>query len=390
MLIIDEELSKTNPVYSKIEEYYDPRDIIMFDIETTGLSASSSFIYLIGVNYYKDGTWHITQYFNDDGRSEPQIIETFMEFILDYKYLLTFNGNTFDIPYVSKRLESINDHFHMNIRDNFSRLTKIDLYKMIRPYKASLGLSNLKQKTIERFVGLNRIDQMNGGQLIEVYFDYLSTDDARSKSLVLQHNRDDMDGMFYLADILALKALSEGEFSVADLSMSGTERLKLKISLDLKHFPDMDIASMYHDKNSALNKAGLSSPLLMISSDERKAYISLPVEHGVFIHFYEDYKNYNYYPELDEAFHKDLAPTLTEYKCEKAKALNCYTKLEGFFVKKYKFTELESYYSFDETSSGTASKNKLTPYAELTDDFLGNEKILNSFARYTVKTILGV
>ena len=55
MLIIDEELSKTNPVYSKIEEYYDPRDIIMFDIETTGLSASSSFIYLIGVNYYKDG-----------------------------------------------------------------------------------------------------------------------------------------------------------------------------------------------------------------------------------------------------------------------------------------------------------------------------------------------
>ena len=278
----------------------------------------------------------------------------------------------------------------MNIRDNFSRLTKIDLYKMIRPYKASLGLSNLKQKTIERFVGLNRIDQMNGGQLIEVYFDYLSTDDARSKSLVLQHNRDDMDGMFYLADILALKALSEGEFSVADLSMSGTERLKLKISLDLKHFPDMDIASMYHDKNSALNKAGLSSPLLMISSDERKAYISLPVEHGVFIHFYEDYKNYNYYPELDEAFHKDLAPTLTEYKYEKAKALNCYTKLEGFFVKKYKFTELESYYSFDETSSGTASKNKLTPYAELTDDFLGNEKILNSFARYTVKTILGV
>ena len=133
MQLIDEILPDTNPQYQKIEEYYDPQEVLMFDIETTGLSASSSFIYLIGVNLKKEGCWHIIQLFNDDGMSEPEIISTFMDILKDYKYLVEFNGDSFDIPFVRKRLEYINRKQGTDIIDRFDDITKIDLYKLYRP-----------------------------------------------------------------------------------------------------------------------------------------------------------------------------------------------------------------------------------------------------------------
>ena len=111
------------------------------------------------------------------------------------------------VPFVKKRLEYINRRLGKNIPDNLEGITKLDLYKMIRPFKTALGLSNLKQKTIERFVGINRIDQMNGGELINVYFNYLGDRSQKLRTLLLQHNRDDMEGMFYLIEIFALKKL---------------------------------------------------------------------------------------------------------------------------------------------------------------------------------------
>ncbi|SEF48640.1 hypothetical protein SAMN04487934_101312 [Eubacterium ruminantium] len=383
MQIIDEIVPKENKIYDKAKRYFNPEEVLMFDIETTGLSASSSFVYIIGINYYKNGEWHITLLFNDDGRSEPEIIETFMRLLPEYKYLIEFNGDTFDVPFVKKRLEYINTRLNRNIPDNFYRVHQLDLYKIIRPYKAALGLSNLKQKTIERFVGIDRIDQMNGGELINVYFDYLSSRSERDRSLLLQHNRDDMDGMFCLIDIFALRSLGNGDFTVKNIEITGREKLRIKFHLDLKIFPEMNIAASLRDKTISMNKLTSSSPLLLISAAEKEASLSIPISIGIFKLIHKYYKQYNYYPELDCAYHKDLAPTLTAYNAEPAKASNCYTKTEGYFIEKYKFPEGRTFYrEEDEISSKSSS------FIELSDDFLGDSELVEEYVHYIVNKIL--
>ncbi|MBR1673359.1 MAG: ribonuclease H-like domain-containing protein [Eubacterium sp.] len=369
MQIIDELLPKENKIYDKLEEYYDPQDIMMFDIETTGLSASSSFIYIIGYNIKMADGWHIIQLFNDDGESEPEIISHFMRELARYKYLIEFNGDSFDVPYVKKRLELINRRQGLDIPDNFEKVQQIDLYKLIRPFKKALGLANMKQKTIERFLGIDRIDQMNGGELIYVYFNYLTDKTVRERSLLLQHNRDDMEGMFFLTDIFALKKLSEGRLNFSGMEMINSNQLRLKLSFKPEYALGLSFAA--------------TDPLLIVSGKADDAYISLPVSKGVFKYFYKDYKNYNYYPELDAAYHKDLASTLTDYTSCPAKASNCYTRLEGFFIKKYGFTEGQSFFPDDKESTGKADA-----YIELSDEFLSDTELLNDYIRHVVHTIM--
>ena len=369
MQIIDELLPKENKIYDKLEEYYDPQDIMMFDIETTGLSASSSFIYIIGYNIKMADGWHIFQLFNDDGESEPEIISHFMRELARYKYLIEFNGDSFDVPYVKKRLELINRRQGLDIPDNFEKVQQIDLYKLIRPFKKALGLANMKQKTIERFLGIDRIDQMNGGELIYVYFNYLTDKTAHERSLLLQHNRDDMEGMFFLTDIFALKKLSEGRLNFSGMEMINSNQLRLKLSFKPEYALGLSFAA--------------TDPLLIVSGKQDDAYISLPVSKGIFKYFYKDYKNYNYYPELDAAYHKDLASTLTDYTSCHAKASNCYTRLEGFFIKKYGFTEGQSFFPDDKESTG-----KSDAYIELSDEFLSDTELLNDYIRHIVHAIM--
>jgi hypothetical protein len=355
----------------------------MFDIETTGLSASSSFIYLIGVNLKKDGCWHIIQLFNDDGMSEPEIISTFMDILKDYKYLVEFNGDSFDIPFVRKRLEYINRKQGTDIIDRFDDITKIDLYKLIRPYKKALGLANLKQKTIERFLGINRIDQMNGGELINVYFQYLTYKNKKYRSLLLQHNRDDMEGMFFLTDIFALNRLSLGCLKFSDMKIVGGNSLRLKLFFTPDIFPEMNFASTLNDNALSINKNEAVSPLLVVSGNIKEAYISLPISTGVFKYFYKDTKNYHFYPELDSAYHKDLAASLSEYEKVSANKSNCYTKLEGYFIRKYGFDSGKSFYP-----ANTESPARSDAYIELSDEFLSDSSLVNEFTRYIVKHIL--
>ena len=59
-----------------------PDDILYFDIETTGLSASRSDLYLIGLGFYDGDHFKTLFLFNDDGCSEPEILAEFADHIL--------------------------------------------------------------------------------------------------------------------------------------------------------------------------------------------------------------------------------------------------------------------------------------------------------------------
>ena len=235
MLRFDERIDITKiPAWDHTASARGRDQVLMFDLETTGLSAHNAFIYIIGINYWKDGSWHILQLFNDDGRSEPEMIRCFMELCKGKTTLFHFNGDTFDIPFVRCRMDKIRQQLGESIPDHMSPLISVDYLKMIRPFKYALGLPNVKQKTVERYLGIRREDQYDGGQLIGVYLSYLSSGSRRNRDLVLLHNRDDMEGMFHLAGMQALTMLSDGDFTLGAPAMDRQgERLYLTLPITL-------------------------------------------------------------------------------------------------------------------------------------------------------------
>ena len=59
-------------------------NICFFDIETTGLSAAVSSLYLIGTITFENNEWVLNQWFADDYVSEVRLLQAFSEFSEKY------------------------------------------------------------------------------------------------------------------------------------------------------------------------------------------------------------------------------------------------------------------------------------------------------------------
>ena len=181
-------------------------DLLFFDIETTGFSGDYASVYLIGCVWHDGNTWILTQYFAETRDAEEEVLDAFFALLRTKRILVHFNGDWFDIPFLTKRCVFYKKDW------NFEAVESFDIYKKIRPLKKLLGLENLKQKSIERFLGIAREDKYNGGQLIEVYGEYLQTHSELLKHLLILHNEDDLKGMPQILPILAYPDFHNGDF----------------------------------------------------------------------------------------------------------------------------------------------------------------------------------
>ena len=316
MITITEKL--TSPVTYDLSSYGNPEDILFFDIETTGFSPDFCTVYLIGCVFYSDGDWYLKQFFADSITAEGEILLHFFTMLSKYPVLIHFNGETFDIPFIKKRADKLNIP---HVTNNFE---SVDIYKLVKPYKNLLGLSNCKQKTIELLLGINREDKYNGGQLIEVYKDYLVTGDEEAKRLLLLHNADDLKGMPALLPVLNYVKLFNGEglieeIGISEESVSYGEASKLILAIT---FADISVPAPV-----TIEKDYYS----MILKDNTVT-INLDIFTGELKYFYGDYKNYYYLPEEDMAIHKSVAEFVDKEHKKKATAKTCYTKKCGRFI----------------------------------------------------------
>ena len=266
MTTIREEISAENlPYIELLETEYPGKRILFFDIETTGFTPDRAIVYLIGLSYrLPNGNWEICQLFNDDGMSEPAVLRDFYTLLPDFDLLMNFNGDRFDIPFLEGRLRLLPPAQQNSL--SFRHLTDMpsaDLLKLIRPLKSSLGMPNVKQKTVERYLGIDRIDQMDGGQLISVYWDYITTDRRRERELLLQHNRDDMEGMLLLSGIFGIRQLFHPD-EPAGVSVTETKsglqlHIHTKLRLPLPH--PIDTVSRLSSLSAKGTEAKLTVPI---------------------------------------------------------------------------------------------------------------------------------
>ncbi len=326
-----------------------PEDIVFIDIETTGLSPKTSDIYLIGFAYCKDDVWQLGQFFAESPDEEAAILSAFSDFLLPYKKILHYNGDRFDIPFLKAKYEK-----HL-LSDPFEGRDSVDLYRLIRPYKNILGLADGKQKSVEKFLGIDREDEYDGGKLIPIYHEYTIDRDEGKKRLLLLHNSDDVKGMtkllpimYYLAffdmfkDLPHISVRTDEEINESDYMTdeNGTQRqLPLRaVKVQANRYKDFE----GNEKQEVFMKLRLPFALpsslagnkdgCFFKTDGNEASLKVPLYEEELKYFYSNYKDYYYLPKEDMAIHKSIAEFVDKNFREKAKPENCYTKKAGQYL----------------------------------------------------------
>lgn len=312
--------------------------VLFIDIETTGFTARSSYLYLIGCAYYLAGKWRTIQWMAENYEQEADILKAFFEFAKLYRYLIHFNGNNFDLPFITQKCEQL------SLPYSFEDFQGIDLYKRIAPYKFFLKLPNCKQKTLEQFLGIDRKDVFSGGELIGIYHDYVKNPTEFSENALFLHNADDLKGMLETLPML----------TYYDLFNQPVRTKKVQ-------------ANYYKDVNGSKRKEliifiGLDTPLpkpiltnvngCFFRGEGTECTLKVPIYEEELKYFYSNYHDYYYLPTEDVALHKSVAGFVDKAHRIPASAANCYTRkfanylpqwdilFEPFFKRDYKSSEL--------------------------------------------------
>lgn len=315
MKCIKKNLGTLTPKYP-IEKFCIPKQTLFIDIETTGLYAKSSSLYLIGCIYFdqtvEPNCWYSIQWFATNYEDEKNVLEAFVTFAKAFRYLIHFNGNQFDIPYLEHKFEQYHIPF------SFQNFEGIDIYRRISPYKAFLKLPNCKQKTIESFLNAGREDTYTGGELIDVYHDYVISHDEEKEHFLLLHNEEDIKGMLDVVAALAVPDLFHEPVKVTKVQANYYTDIHQKqcpeIIMTLK-LPSVLPTSISYGANDCYFSG---------NGDEGK--LRVPLYEEEMKYFYSNYKDYYYLPKEDIAIHKSVASFVDKEYREPAHASNCYTK----------------------------------------------------------------
>jgi uncharacterized protein YprB with RNaseH-like and TPR domain len=161
----------------------EPEDLVFFDLETTGLSSSP--VFLIGVMLWTDDGLMTRQFFARDYSEERAIVSLFAECMQGKKMLVSFNGKSFDLPYIRARAAATNVSFAFD-GPHFDLL-----HVSRRAWKDQLP--NCKLQTLEAHIcGRHRTGDIPGHAIPQAYHDYVHTKDARHMVSTLEHNRLDL------------------------------------------------------------------------------------------------------------------------------------------------------------------------------------------------------
>lgn len=297
-------------------KYYPDSKLLFFDIETTGLSARNSTLYLIGALWYDENSIRIRQWFNDDGYSEKEILESFDTFCRPYSNLVHFNGTTFDVPYINEKAgkNGLTD-------PSWTKLIGIDIYKEIRSYKSILYLENMKQVSIEKFLGINREDIYNGKELINIYQRYAARPDEEKENLLLLHNHDDLLGMPLISHILNYKVFFEDTDIDVNTIKHTSDNKKLKLEFNVLRSCSLPKRIVKTDKNG-----------IFVNALGQNIIMEIPIYSRELKHFFEDYRNYYYLPIEDTAIHKSIASYVENKNRIRAVKDNCYVRKTDDFI----------------------------------------------------------
>ena len=188
----------------QFNRFFNANKISIFDIETTGLYPKHDKIILIGFVHimppHDDG--ELVQFFSESPEEEKDILLEAIREISDSDMLITYNGRSFDVPFLDTRCKK----YSIQSKNIFN----LDLYQLVRNYSTLKNImGSLSQKSMEGFMQIDhlRADEISGGESVNLYNEYTSNalDSFKSEALlnkILLHNRDDVLQLTRLISLL--------------------------------------------------------------------------------------------------------------------------------------------------------------------------------------------
>lgn len=180
--------------------YFGEMKLAAADIETTGLNPKTSRFVLGGLLSVSCasqgcGILKVEQFFAETLSEEQKALTAYVSALREMDVLLTYNGRRFDLPFIRARAGGGAEDLPFNL----------DLYLLVKKYSpVRKFLPNLKQKSVENFLGLwsGRQDEISGAESVDLYYRYLAEKDSAVKEKILLHNHDDVVQLYRLLSIL--------------------------------------------------------------------------------------------------------------------------------------------------------------------------------------------
>ena len=176
--------AKSHPFVLGAAGFHEPEDYVYLDIETLGLFSRP--IILFGAGVIENGRLAVYQYLlRDIGEEQAALVATLGHLAGDRSALVTFNGTSFDLPYLRDRLA----YYGMGTLRHIPHFDV--LYFSRRRWRGrlpSLRLTALEQEIF----GIRRRDDIPGQMVPEFYEAYLQTGNCGPLVPIIQHNRQDV------------------------------------------------------------------------------------------------------------------------------------------------------------------------------------------------------
>ena len=174
----------------------DPKEIVFLDIETTGLSRTP--LFLIGLLYFDGDNIIVDQLFARDYSEEASVLHYFSEFVPRFNALVTFNGKTFDVPFIRDRMI-----YHRKFL-KWSYLHVDILQHSRRRWRGKTP--DCKLQTLEYHIcGRRREDDIPGALVPEIYHDFVRNGNLEYLSGIFLHNTLDLLTLLELTVVLLLE-----------------------------------------------------------------------------------------------------------------------------------------------------------------------------------------
>jgi hypothetical protein len=199
---------------------------LFLDLETTGLSGGVGVVpFLVGLGYYREGQFHLLQFFLGELAEEESMILEIGRFFArtDFRSLVTFNGKAFDLPLLETRFTLHRAAFPL------SGLPHLDFLFSARSLWSHKQESCRLYHLAREILTAEREEDISSAEIPVRYFEYLRTGDFSLIEPVLYHNQEDLLSLLGVvivgAGFLSGAAADEAEIEADAMDLFGVAKI---------------------------------------------------------------------------------------------------------------------------------------------------------------------
>ncbi len=175
-------LPKSDPLLHHLAGFCNSdEDFAIVDIETLGLSERP--IILLGIANPRKDRICTKQFLLRDIQDEPSAIWALVSQIESH-HSLSFNGRSFDIPYIKQRLA----YYGLNAPVKNPHFDLLHFTRRALRHK----LADCKLDTVEKYIGIKRDINIPGALGPHFYDTYLKTKNVGPLVAIVEHNKQDL------------------------------------------------------------------------------------------------------------------------------------------------------------------------------------------------------